>query len=122
MARFLLAAGALVMALAVALGAYSTHGARNAVHPDAAHLLQTAVLYQMVHGIGILLAGVLARDGATAWLRAAGLLLLAGIALFCGSLWWLAFTGRSLGVAPLGGLCFIAGWIALAIHALVPRR
>jgi uncharacterized membrane protein YgdD (TMEM256/DUF423 family) len=123
MARFFLAGGAIAMALAVALGAYSTHGSRNALHPDAAHLLQTAILYQMVHAIGVLLAGVLARDAATPALRAAGLLHIAGIVLFCGSLWWLAFTGKSLGlVAPAGGLCFIAGWIAFAVHAFAADR
>jgi len=35
--------------------------------------------------------------------------------LFSGSLYWLALGGpRWLGpVTPIGGLCFIAGWIAL---------
>ena len=49
-------------------------------------------------------------------------LLLAGVALFCGSLWVLALAMHSLGpVAPIGGLAFIAGWLALAIHALRMR-
>ena len=39
--------------------------------------------------------------------------------LFCGSLAYLAMTGRSLGpIAPLGGLAFIAGWLALAVFVL----
>jgi uncharacterized membrane protein YgdD (TMEM256/DUF423 family) len=80
------------------------------------------VVYQLVHGIGILLAGVLARFSISAWLIAAGLLHVAGIVLFCGALWMLAFTGRSLGpVAPLGGIAFMVGWIALAVHAAVDR-
>jgi uncharacterized membrane protein YgdD (TMEM256/DUF423 family) len=122
MDRFFLVAGALVMALAVALGAFSAHAAKGAAHPEAARLLQTAVLYQLVHGLGVLIAGVLARHGGTYWLAAAGALHLAGILLFCGSLWMLAFTARSLGpAAPLGGLAFMAGWIALAIHACSAR-
>ena len=107
------------MALAVALGAYAAHAAKGAAHPEAARLLQTAVLYQLVHGIGLLVAGVLGRLAASRWLWAAGALHALGIVLFCGSLWVLALTGQSLGVAaPLGGLAFIAGWIAMAVHAM----
>jgi uncharacterized membrane protein YgdD (TMEM256/DUF423 family) len=122
MARVLLAGGALALALAVALGAISAHAAKGAAHPEAARLLQTAVLYQLVHGLGVVVVAVLLHAVTTRWLIAAGVLHLAGILLFCGSLYVLAYTGRSLGpVAPLGGLAFIAGWLALAAHALVPR-
>ena len=118
-ARFLLAAGALVMALAVIGGAVSAHAARGAAHPEASRLMQTAVLYGLVHGLGLLVLGVLARAAASPWLLASGVLLLAGIVLFCGSLAYLAITARSLGfVAPLGGIAFIAGWLTLAVYAL----
>jgi uncharacterized membrane protein YgdD (TMEM256/DUF423 family) len=52
-------------------------------------------------------------------LRAAGWLFIAGTLLFSGSLYALALTGtRSLGaVTPLGGLCFLAGWVTLAYAA-----
>jgi uncharacterized membrane protein YgdD (TMEM256/DUF423 family) len=117
-ARLFMGGGALLLALAVALGAYSAHATKGAAHPEAARLLQTAVLYHFVHAMGILIAGVLARVGASPWLAAAGLLHFAGIVLFCGSLWVLALTARSMGVAaPLGGMCFIVGWLAMAVHA-----
>ena len=119
-ARLLLASGALAMALGVVLGALSAHAAKGAAHPEAARLMQTAVLYQLVHGLGLLIVGALARPAASPWLVASGALLLAGIVLFCGSLWYLAMTGKSLGfVAPAGGLAFIAGWIALALFILL---
>lgn len=122
MTRFLLASGALAMALAVALGAMSSHASKGAVHPEAARLLQTAVLYQLIHGLGLLIEGVLARTTPSPWLLGAGALHLIGIVMFCGSLWWLAFTARSLGpVAPLGGIAFIAGWLALAVFAFAQR-
>ena len=118
MPRFFLVAGALVMALGVALGADAAHASRSALHPDAARLLQTAVQYQLIHGLGVIAVGVLARSASSRWLAAAGGLLLGGIVLFCGSLWVLALTMRSLGpVAPLGGIAMIGGWIALAVHA-----
>ena len=45
------------------------------------------------------------------------ILILAGIVVFSGSLYALALTGvRVLGaITPLGGLCFLAGWVALAL-------
>jgi len=44
----------------------------------------------------------------------------AGTVLFSGSLYALALTGiRSLGaVTPLGGVAFLAGWLALAASVL----
>jgi len=119
-ARFLLGSGALVMALGVILGALSAHASKGAAHADAQRLMQTAVLYQLVHGLGLLVIGTLARNAASMWLVAAGVLLVLGVLFFCGSLWYLALTGRSLGpIAPLGGLCFIAGWLALAAFAFL---
>ena len=48
---------------------------------------------------------------------------LAGVAAFCGALYVLAFTGISTGpLAPLGGIAFMAGWIALAGHGLAGER
>jgi uncharacterized membrane protein YgdD (TMEM256/DUF423 family) len=77
------------------------------------------VLYHLVHGLAIVAVGLTARWGASTWLAAAGALFIAGILLFCGSLWLLAMTGRSAGLlAPAGGLAFIAGWLCLAAHAL----
>jgi uncharacterized membrane protein YgdD (TMEM256/DUF423 family) len=117
MARFFLVSGALVLALGVAMGAVSAHAAKGAAHPDAVRLLQTAVLYQLVHGIGIVIAGVLAQRGASRWLLTMGALHLAGVLLFCGSLYLLAYAGASTGLlAPLGGLAFIGGWLALAAY------
>jgi uncharacterized membrane protein YgdD (TMEM256/DUF423 family) len=117
LAKAILACGALVMAIGVAAGAYASHAAKHAAHADAPRLLQTAVLYMLVHGLGISAAGILARPLASPWLVAGAALHVAGIVLFCGSLWVLAMTGRSLGVAPFGGICFIAGWLALAGYA-----
>jgi len=119
-ARFLLGSGALVMALGVILGALSAHASKGAAHADAQRLMQTAVLYQLVHGLGLLVIGTLARNAASMWLVAAGVLLVLGVLFFCGSLWYLALTSSSLGpIAPLGGLCFIAGWLALAAFAFL---
>jgi uncharacterized membrane protein YgdD (TMEM256/DUF423 family) len=61
------------------------------------------------------------------WPTAQGLawaawLLIAGLFLFCGSLYALALTGASwLGVlTPIGGAAFIAAWLVLAWVTLRP--
>lgn len=119
MAKTFIVLGALAMALAVAAGAFSAHAAKGAAHPDAARLLQSAVLYHLVHGLALVAVGIIARGGTSAWLGAAGALFVVGILCFSGALWYLAITGRSAGLfPPTGGFAFIGGWLALAIHAL----
>jgi uncharacterized membrane protein YgdD (TMEM256/DUF423 family) len=78
------------------------------------------VLYHLWHAIGMVLVGLSAAvlaDGV--WVRLAGWLFLAGIALFSGSLYALALGApKWLGaVAPLGGTAFVLGWLAFAIAA-----
>jgi uncharacterized membrane protein YgdD (TMEM256/DUF423 family) len=50
-------------------------------------------------------------------------LLIAGVLIFSGSLYTLALTGvRSLGaITPIGGVCFIAGWLLLAYYFILQR-
>jgi len=81
---------------------------------------QTAVQYHAWHALGLLAVG-LSVDGV--WMRAAGWLLLGGIALFSGSLYAVALGApKGLGmVTPFGGLAFIAGWIAFAIGVIYAR-
>ena len=123
-ARLFVIAGALALAAGVALGAVGAHAAKSAPHPEAARLLQTAVLYQLVHGLGLLAVGILAHVAAPSRLLAlAGGLLLAGLLAFCGSLYSLAFAAVSLGpLAPAGGTAFMAGWVMLAAWAIRQRR
>jgi uncharacterized membrane protein YgdD (TMEM256/DUF423 family) len=116
-ARFALALGALLLFVAVALGAFGAHALRARLAPDMSAVWQTAVQYHAWHALGLLAVGVLLlhfpERGGLGW---AGGLFTAGIVLFSGSLYALAFTGiRGLGaITPLGGVAFLAGWLALA--------
>jgi uncharacterized membrane protein YgdD (TMEM256/DUF423 family) len=114
------AAGAFLLALAVALGAFGAHGLRGRLDPYSLGIYEKAVFYHFVHALGLLIAGAMARSGSLSPLaaRRSGLLLLAGIVLFSGSLYLLAVTGwRLLGmVTPLGGLAFIAAWLVLGME------
>jgi len=119
-ARRLLAGGALLLATGIAIGAVGAHVLKSRLPPDRFDVLQTAVLYQLICGLGLLCIGLaLARSVATAGSRqlaVGGDLVLAGALLFSGSLYLLlAGAPRLLGaVTPLGGVCLILGWIVVA--------
>jgi len=110
---------ALVGFLAILLGASGAHGP---VHEkliatgELAHW-DTAVQYHLPHAVLLLVLALFASDkGAAKW---AWRMILAGIVLFSGSLYVLAFTGvKWLGaITPLGGLSLMVGWLLLAFSA-----
>lgn len=104
-------------AVGVALGAFGAHGLEGAVTAERLATWQTAAQYHQVHALAGVAAGALAalrRSGAARW---AARLFLAGVALFSGSLYALVLLDAGVlgAVAPLGGLAFIAGWVALVL-------
>lgn len=101
--------------LAVIAGAFGAHALEGRLPPDLLAVFETAARYQMYHALSILLIAAAADRLDSRMANIAGWLFVAGIVLFAGSLYLMAFTGiRWLGaVTPLGGLCFIAGWISL---------
>ena len=115
--------GAVSGLISVAAGAFGAHGLRSRVTPELLAVFETGARYQMYHALLLCVVGVvLARAGGAAafTLNLCGGLLVAGTVLFSGSLYLLALTGqRSLGaITPLGGLCFLGAWGALAVAAL----
>jgi uncharacterized membrane protein YgdD (TMEM256/DUF423 family) len=109
---------ALLGASAVTLGAFGSHGLRNYVSSAQLATWRTAVEYQMFQSIALLALAVNAHDLAR-W-RWSMRLWTSGILLFSGSLYALVLSGLpGLGiVTPIGGLCFIAGWLCLVcFHA-----
>ncbi len=99
-------------ALGVALGAFGAHALTDIVKdPHLLDVWDTAARYHLVHAVALL--GVAAHPGKPKW---SGPLFLAGTVLFSGSLYLMTLTDmRWLGaITPLGGLCFISGWLTLA--------
>jgi uncharacterized membrane protein YgdD (TMEM256/DUF423 family) len=113
--------GALTGFTGVALGAFGAHALRSRLSPEMLAVFETGVRYQMYHAFAILIVGlILGRMGG--WMiSAAGWLFTAGIILFSGSLYLLAFTGVTVlgAVTPIGGLAFLLGWACLALAALL---
>ncbi|WP_127346370.1 DUF423 domain-containing protein [Pseudidiomarina mangrovi] len=106
--------GAINMALGVILGAFGAHSLKAILTAEQLTVYQIAVQYQIYHALGLLLvAGLQIPFPRSGGLRTGGWLLLAGIILFSGSLYVMALTGWNwLGpVTPVGGACFIIGWL-----------
>lgn len=126
--------GALSAGLAVAAGAFGAHALRERLDPRLLEVFETAARYQMYHALALIAlawwcqgAGTdTPNEGGTAGrglVHAAGWLFIGGTVLFSGSLYAMALTGaRALGaVTPLGGVCFLAGWLGLALAGLMRR-
>lgn len=118
MHKLFLIAGSVAMALAVALGAFGAHGLKNMLTKEMLDIFETGVRYHFYHATGLLVIGIIAQNiPNTSFLQWSGWLMVAGILIFSGSLYILSIGGiRWLGaITPIGGLCFIAGWIMLAL-------
>lgn len=117
-ARTLAAAGVL-LALATACGAFGAHALKTQLAPERLQLWETAVRYQFFQALGLLGIGLTLRVIPAAALRAAAALIVAGVVLFCGSLYALSFGAPRLigALTPLGGLAWIGGWLMFAYGA-----
>lgn len=102
----------------VAAGAFGAHALRDTLSPASLAIWQTAVQYQFVHALALLIVGLWMRSARSPGaLKVAGTCFTLGTLLFSGSLYLLALTGVGvLGmVTPLGGVLFLAGWLSLLL-------
>jgi uncharacterized membrane protein YgdD (TMEM256/DUF423 family) len=112
-AKLFLVLGCIAALLAVAIGAFGAHGLKARIAPEMMAVYKTGVEYHFYHALGMILVGLAAwRLPDSTYLQAAGWAMLAGIALFSGSLYLLALSGRGwLGaITPFGGLAFLSAW------------
>ena len=110
--------GGIFGCLAVILGALGAHSLKAVLNPQQLAAFKTAVHYQMVHALALVLTGLLAGSNAPVHprrIQRAGGCFVAGILLFSGSIYGLTLGGPGfLGpLTPLGGLSFMAGWVFL---------
>lgn len=114
---------AVLGAVTVILGAFGAHALKQILPATALATFETAVRYQFYHVFAILLTGILYKEYMNKFVQNAGHLFIIGIVLFSGSLYLLTYLEatetigyRGVGaITPIGGLCFISGWISLAI-------
>ncbi|MCH1549732.1 MAG: DUF423 domain-containing protein [Pseudomonadales bacterium] len=120
--QFLIAVGAIFGAAGVGLGAWGAHGLSSYLGHENTQSWDTAVLYQLIHAVMLVVLGILVdhKQLSSGVLQAAGPLMVVGVMCFSGSLYGLTLTGaRWLGpITPVGGAAFIAAWVLLAVAAL----
>lgn len=104
---------------AVVLGAFGAHALEAHFSADELETWGTAVLYQFVHSLALVLTGLWAMVLPSPGLKLALWSFVLGMLFFSGSLYLLLATGQSwLGaVAPIGGTAFIVGWVGLFLSA-----
>ena len=107
-------AAAVLGAIGVTLGALGAHALQTRLSAAQLASWDTAVKYHLVHSVALLALALFAAQSERSIQLPAWAFTL-GILLFSGSIYLLLLTGqRWLGpVTPIGGLCFIAGWISL---------
>jgi uncharacterized membrane protein YgdD (TMEM256/DUF423 family) len=114
-----LTAGAVLAGIAVVLGAFGAHALEDRLADDKLEIWETGARYHMYHALAILAVGLLRRRSSANELKVSATLFGIGIAVFSGSLYFLALSDLGLFglLAPIGGAAFLAGWIAFAIGA-----
>lgn len=110
--------------LGVILGAMGAHALQPPVLSEKLHdAYETAVRYQFYHSFALLFSSLLYFVFPGKWIKRATWAFIAGILLFSGSIYLLVYLEGSLNVnpgmlgilTPIGGLCFIAGWLFLLL-------
>lgn len=118
MARIFILIAAISGFLSVSIGAFAAHGLKKTLAPELIDVVKTGVQYQMYHALALLVVALfLIQKPSASGLKASGWAFILGSLMFSGSLYALAMGApRWLGpVTPLGGLCFLVGWVLLAI-------
>ena len=112
-------------AIAVILGAFGAHSLKNLINEASQSIWQKGVEYQFYHTFALLYLSTFARYK-NKLIRLAFIFFTTGIIFFSGSLYLLALKdvytssiASVLGpITPMGGLCFILGWISLFLAAV----
>lgn len=109
--------------LCVTLGAIGAHALKELLSENMLHAWEKGVQYQFYHTLALLFSGMVLKTEPSKKLKMVSLFFVAGIILFSGSLYLLALTSINqhpwnwLGpVTPIGGLCFMLGWLFLILH------
>ncbi|HRF59372.1 MAG TPA: DUF423 domain-containing protein [Fimbriimonadaceae bacterium] len=112
--------GALNGFLAVALGAFGAHALKPRISEAKLALFQTGTHYHLLHAVAILVVAMMAPRIAAGFATWSARCFFWGILLFSGSLYVMAVTQMTTfaAVTPFGGVCFLAGWLILAIAAV----
>jgi len=112
--------GAIFALVGVAAGAFGAHGLQGRIPAERLLTFETGARYQMYHAFAIMLVALAGARWQGTLIHSAAWLFAAGIVVFSGSLYALAFGApRWFGaITPLGGLAFLCGWLVAALAVL----
>ncbi len=121
--RSLFVTGSIVLALAVALGAFGAHGLQTVTDAKGLANWETGVRYQVIHGVGLLILALAMQRYSRRVVWAVATCFLLGIMLFCGTLYIIVLTGNPWygRITPIGGGLFMIGWGIMAISHKAER-
>nr|WP_297347621.1 DUF423 domain-containing protein [uncultured Glaciecola sp.] len=114
--------GAFYLFLGVLLGAFAAHSLKDTLSEYQMDILQTGVRYQLIHGVALLMLGVLYSLYQKRLFYTATICVAIGVFFFSFSLYAIAFSGVSLLgiITPIGGVFIILGWL-LTMYAVVRK-
>ncbi len=123
--RWIVLLAGLLGATGVAIGAHAAHGLEPMLLQQGVGAEQVAkrlsqcdvaARYHMLHALALLSLGLTAQGGDSKRRTCAASFFVLGIALFCGGLYSMVYLDRMghWAIVPLGGLCFILGWLCTA--------
>lgn len=123
-------AGALFAALAVTLGAFAAHGLTKMLPPEKIDVFQKGVTYQFYHSFALLIIGMAYSSYPVKSLESAMMLFILGIVFFSGSLYLypilevknVAIPTIARLITPLGGVCYIMGWVMFLMGILKSKN
>lgn len=115
-----LACGAVLLAIAVAAGAFGSHVLDHFAPRELLPIWHTAVLYQLIHGVGILGIAAARPLISERWQNLGFNALFLGSVFFSGSLYLFVFSQQRwlTYLTPIGGLMMVVGWIIIATGAV----
>ena len=117
----------LSMALAIAFGALGAHALKKIFEETVLDAWKTAVFYQIVHSLGIMIIIVIARVYGINEINTVLNLMVIGFVAFSFSIYILSFNsiwnidilGKIFGpVTPIGGLLMISAWVLFSVKIL----
>lgn len=118
MNKKILLAGSVFGLLTVVIGAFGAHALEEILLQNGrVDTFETAVKYQGIHALALVLLGILSEKLNNSLIRYAAILMVIGILIFSGSLYILSITNIGFlgAITPIGGIASIAGWILLII-------
>lgn len=128
MSRRFYISGFILGLIGIILGAFAAHGLKPIISAEAMDSFETGVRFQMYHALLLLILGNL-QEKHRKVLTWAFYLIITGVILFSGSIYFLAtndltiFDFRVIAlITPVGGSLLIFCWVLLAIHFIKLKK